>query len=169
METERRNSMRLYEDEYETPTLPSRTLSESIQRCTSIYQHLNVPGWLIEEKGERSDFQKLIHRKNGKAEMLKEQRAFLAGFDDQLGGHWCGLCFWRCRFVNAGVALAWPDLHTVYSLPETHGVVGRDAWLQLAREANDVLVISIVQTLVKGGAVSLPDIDPRKPHHTLAA
>jgi hypothetical protein len=161
-----------YDDfDYEEPqSIPARALADSIRCCTSTYPHSSVPSWL---DASTSEYKKLVqlHSKTdkngkidtatGKAEVFKMQRAFLAGDTDVLGTRWCGWCRYRCLLVNAGAKLGWPDLFEIYALPETRGVVGQEAWLRVAREASDVLVIEAVRIMEKRAMVARQEIDPQ--------
>lgn len=110
-------------------------LSRSIRTCTATVKHLSVPSWLVPGT---SDFKKLVVR-CGSPDVLARQEAFIAGFTDATGLHWCGQCLFRERCMSEGSRFGFPDMHALYPLPETREVCGHDGWLAVLKSCNTVL------------------------------
>ena len=121
-------------------------------------EHHPMPAWLnpydqriIEDKPKRYKPKRTMYehrlqslaRRYGKDEahavMLKEMRAFLAGFDDVRGNHWCGQCFEQYQLINLGDALGYPRLWSPETSPGFH------AWFFVARFHGGVAVASALR------------------------
>src|SRR5260370_11959365 len=81
----------------------------------------------------------------------ERRQAFLAGVLDVRGNWWCGQCYWRARLIEAGEALGYPDMHTLYAHPDTRESVGYAAWLAVARGGSAVLVETAARAALERG------------------
>lgn len=74
------------------------------------------------------------------------RNAFLQGFTDVVGNHWCGHCFYQCQFINRGVDLGYPELPPSYRIAG-YPASGYEGWFALARFGGCVRVETAVRCL----------------------
>jgi hypothetical protein len=91
-------------------------------------------------------------KRHGLLAVREQQIAFGRGFDDVTGAHWCGFCSYRARLMNAGQALDFPDMSTLYSLaslPDGEPVSMRSRWLTFCQTAPHERIETAVQAADK--------------------
>lgn len=108
-------------------------------------QHPDVPPWYTNQQYPNSKYtwwQRYV-RHSGFVAAVKARQAFIDGFTDVRGNHWCGQCYHQREMINLGEQLGYPDVHRLYALVETRNAAGYEAWLRLARFGGCVLVENV--------------------------
>lgn len=126
--------------------ITTEQLIKSVSTCQYIPHRERTGLDHLPEIWLRPGTREYIHvvKRLGMSEVRAWQQAFLAGFDDLSGNHWCGLCSFRQRFMDAGFFLDYPDASTLYTSCETCGVAGYEQWLALAQGVRHLVIETIV-------------------------
>jgi hypothetical protein len=117
-------------------------LLESVSHCLYTPHRERKGSEYLPELWLRPGTREYVHlvKRLGLCEVRAWQQAFLRGFDDVYGNHWCGLCHFRQRFMDAGRTMNYPDVSMLFVEPETRGVEGYRGWLRLACTGRPVFI-----------------------------